>query len=117
MKPYLWRNETLPFVNSDFVNRQITDKYTYNYLSVNVLRKTSKNGVFSTERPFRDQYPLFFGLKIRIFLDKISKLKIMHNKLPIPSNEEDSVKHQKLLTASMNLQKTAIFPVKLPFSL
>jgi len=45
------------------------------------------------------------------------KLQISHNKLPIPSNEEDSVKHQKLFTASLNLQKTAIFPVKLPFSL
>ena len=34
--------------------------------------KNLKNGVFSTEWLFRDQYPLFFGLKIRILFDKIS---------------------------------------------
>ncbi len=69
MKPYLSRNETLPFANSDFVNRMFTNNYPCNNLSVNALRKTSKNGVFSVEGPFRCQYPPFFGGKIRIILD------------------------------------------------
>ena len=43
-----------------------------NQLLINTLQKTSKNGVFSTEWPFRDQYPLFYGVKIRILFDKIS---------------------------------------------
>ena len=54
MKDNLSRTETLPLANSDFVNRQITVKNSYNKLSVNTLRKTSKNGVFSTEGLFRD---------------------------------------------------------------
>jgi len=41
-------------------------------LSVNDLPKIVKIAVFSTERPFRDQHPLFFGVKIRIFLYKLS---------------------------------------------
>ena len=39
-------------------------------MSISELRKTSKNGIFSTECLFRCQHPLFFGVKIRIFLDK-----------------------------------------------
>ena len=69
-KPYLWRSETLPLANSDFVNRPFTVLNPCNHLSINMLRKASKNGVFSTEWPFRDQYPPFFGVKIRILFDK-----------------------------------------------
>ena len=54
-KHNLWRSETLPFANSLFVNRQITVLNLRNRLLVNTLRKTSKNGVFSTERPFRSR--------------------------------------------------------------
>ena len=81
MKPYLSRTETLALANSDFVNRSFTDKNLCNYLSDNDLRKTSKNGVFSTERPFRDQDPPFFGVKIRFLFDKIrmSHLVMMNN--------------------------------------
>ena len=39
-------------------------------MSFNVLRKTSKNGIFSAEGLFRCQHPLFFGVKIRILFDK-----------------------------------------------
>ena len=70
-KPYLSRTKTLPFANSDFVNRPFTDKYPCNHLSINTLRKTTKVGVFSTEWPFRELHPPFFGLKIRILFDKI----------------------------------------------
>ena len=51
----LWRNETLPLANSDFVNRQITVYNPCNHLSANILRKTSKIAVFSTEWPFRSR--------------------------------------------------------------
>ena len=70
-KRYLWQSETIPLANFDFVNRPFTVLNSCNHLSVNILQKTSKNGVFSTEWPFRDQYPLFFGVKIRILFDKI----------------------------------------------
>ena len=72
-KHNLWRSETIPLANLFFVNREITDKYSCNHLSDNTLRKTSKNAVFSAKRPFRDQYPPFFGAKIRIFIDKSQK--------------------------------------------
>ena len=72
-KHNLWRSETIPLANLFFVNREITDKCPCNHLSDNTLRKTSKNAVFSTKRPFRDQYPPFFGAKIRIFIDKSQK--------------------------------------------
>ena len=32
MKPYLLHDETLPFANSNSVNREITDENLYNYL-------------------------------------------------------------------------------------
>ena len=48
MKHGLSRNETLPLANLLFVNRPFTDEYPCNHLSFNTLRKTSKNGVFST---------------------------------------------------------------------
>ena len=54
-KHNLWRSETLPFANSLFVNRQITVLNLRNHLLITTLRKTSKNGVFSTERPFRSR--------------------------------------------------------------
>ena len=54
-KHNLWRSETLPFANSLFVNRQITVLNLCNRLLVNTLRETSKNGVFSTEQPFRSR--------------------------------------------------------------
>ena len=63
MKPYLSRTKTLPLANSDFVNRLFTDKNPCNRLSDNKLPKTSKIAVFSTEVLFRDQDPLFFGVK------------------------------------------------------
>ena len=67
----LWRSETIPLANSFFVNRPFTDINPCNYMSISELRKTSKNGIFSTEWPFRCQHPLFFGVKIRILFDKI----------------------------------------------
>ena len=70
-KHNLWRSETLPLANSYFVNRPFTVLNTCNHLSVNTLRKTSKIAVFSTEVPFRDLHPPFFGVKIRILFDKI----------------------------------------------
>ena len=75
----LSRNETLPLANSSFVNRPFTDKYPCNHLSINTLRKTTKIAVFSTEWPFRDQYPPFFGLKIRILFDKIPFCRIRYS--------------------------------------
>ena len=51
----LSRNETLPLANLLFVNCPFTDEYPCNHLSFNTLRKTSKNGVFSTEWPFRSR--------------------------------------------------------------
>ncbi len=78
MKHGLSRSETLPLANLFFVNHQMTDEYSCNHLSVNDLQKTSKNGVFSAERHFRDLYPLFFGVKIRILFDK-SPFSRMHN--------------------------------------
>ena len=63
MKPYLSRTKTLPLANPYFVNRLFTDKNPCNHLSANKLPKTSKIAVFSTEVLFRDQDPLFFGLK------------------------------------------------------
>jgi len=71
VKHGLSRNETIPLANLYFVNREVTDNNPCNHLSDNDLPKTSKNDVFSTERPFRDQYPLLFGVKIRILFDKI----------------------------------------------
>ena len=74
MKPYLSHGETLPLANLFYVNRSITIEHPCNHLSANTLPKTSKNAVFSTESPFRCQHPLFFGVKIRSFLDKILKI-------------------------------------------
>ena len=74
MKPYLWRTETLPFAIPSFVNRPFTIEYPCNYLSFSDLRKTSKIALFSSEWPFRDQHPPFFGVKIRIFLDIIHSI-------------------------------------------
>ena len=74
MKPYLSHGETLPLANLFYVNRSITIEHPYNHLSANTLPKTSKNGVFPTDSPFRCQHPLFFGVKIRSFLDKILKI-------------------------------------------
>ena len=54
-KRYLWRSETIPLANFDFVNRPFTVLNSCNHLSVNILQKTSKNGVFSTEWPFRSR--------------------------------------------------------------
>ena len=54
-KLYLSRTKTLPLANSDFVNREITVYNPCNHLSANMLRKTSKNAVFSTEWPFRSR--------------------------------------------------------------
>ena len=69
-KHNLSRCETLPLANSYFVNYPITNQYPCNHLSVNALPKTAKIAVFLTEWPFRCQHPPFFGVKIRIFLDK-----------------------------------------------
>jgi hypothetical protein len=59
----LSRSETLPFANSDFVNRLFTDKQSRNHLSTNVLRKTSKNALFSTGKLFVRADALNLGLK------------------------------------------------------
>ena len=64
MKHDLSHDETLPLANSDFVNRTFTNNYPCNNLSVNALRKTSKNGVFSAEGPSRCQHPPLLGVKI-----------------------------------------------------
>jgi hypothetical protein len=48
-KRYLWRGKTIPLANFDFVNRTFTVLNSCNHLSVNILQKTSKNDVFSTE--------------------------------------------------------------------
>ena len=72
MKHGLSRDETLPLAILCFVNHTITNKYPRNHLSINDLPKTSKIGVFLTECLFRDQYPLFFGVKIRIIYYKFS---------------------------------------------
>ena len=69
-KPYLSRTKSLPLANLYFVNRPFTVQNSRNHLSSNTLRKTSKITVFLTEWPFRCQHPLFFGVKIRIFLYK-----------------------------------------------
>ena len=45
-KLYLSRTKTLPLANSFFVNRPFTVLNPCNRLSINALRKTSKNGVF-----------------------------------------------------------------------
>ena len=45
-KRYLWRGETIPFANFDFVNRTFTVLNSCNHLSVNILQKTSKKWRF-----------------------------------------------------------------------
>ena len=52
-KPYLSRTKTLLLTNLYFVNRPFTVLNPCNHLSANMLRKTSKIDVFSTEWPFR----------------------------------------------------------------
>ena len=63
MKHGLSRSETLPLANSYFVNRTITDEQSCNHLSLNDLRKTSKNALFSTGKLFVRSDGLNLGLK------------------------------------------------------
>ena len=70
MKPYLSRNETLPFANSDFVNRSITNIHSCNHLSINALRKTSKIALFPTENIFVQNDGLNLGVKFEFSTTK-----------------------------------------------
>ena len=51
-KRYLWRGETLPLANSDYVNREITDKNLCNNLSINALQKSTKSGLLFDQKYF-----------------------------------------------------------------
>jgi hypothetical protein len=70
-KRYLWRSETIPLANLYFVNREITDLNPCNKLSVNALRKTSKNAFFSTEEPFLHKDAILEGVKFEFSLTKV----------------------------------------------
>ena len=89
-KRYLWRSETLPLAILSFVNRTITDEYPCNHLSINALRITSKNGVFSTEWLFRDQHPPFFWLKTWCLFDKSPFCRMRNNKWCLLASDKGS---------------------------
>ena len=67
----LSRDETLPLVNSDFVNREITDENPCNYLLANILRKTQKNAFFSTKRRVGWKECILEGSKFEYYLTNV----------------------------------------------